>query len=629
MLKHLILRSTKFDYSNRDLTSLTEDFIKQFLNPNELLIQKDVLRFNDGKTTNESSLRNALKHEHVLFLLDKDTYIKQMRNDCRCKLIDSFKAVLKVFKDNYKSLAVKINSDKHDVLNLIISKEEKMSSGILTIEQIRREVLSFNQSIKGLRNNLFKSEIKTEYNKQFSEKMKELHKIIDVVDGLMSCDCKTHMFALVSSAGVIQISIVKESYVDSKIQSDTNLIYNKSLITEASRVADIITSRINKLPKIFSIMDFNRYFGFATEPKPTISIFDHPRRLVRKYDLVDCEEVNSLYGKTSPQKSLFLRMNVTKNDKNFKNISLDFFNYVSLLIAYSHSYDKYSLLKYCIENSKYKHLINHEEDKKFQDHIGKTTEHLYIDDSLAVLSVIDESENIEKFKNYICSKRHYAKKDPISHQLRFYSFWDYIYVCNAQAFGSSAIIVNALLINYVKTKIANCKLKQVIHIKQARLGRIVSRIASKYNHTFLNIKVDSKKISLAIFKEMGLIDIENQLNVTTDIVWRSANLMSSQNYSRLGFLLTFMGLFITVVSYGLIAITDTNGTSPDNYCGLMSGIFANAPKIPVVLTFAAIPVIIYLVWIIVEHIISRVQTRSLTKLNGFKQKGGRCIKKID
>ena len=189
------------------------------------------------------------------------------------------------------------------------------------------------------------------------------------------------------------------------------------------------------------------------------------------------------------------------------------------------------------------------------------------------------------------------------------------------------MIINTLLINYIKTKIGNNKWKQVIHIKQARLGRVVTRIVSQYNHSFLNIKVDSKQISIAVFEEMGLIDIEKQLNETTDVVWRSANLMSSQNYSRFGFLLTFVSLFITVISYGLISKVDFENTS-DNYAGLMHDIFKEAPKIPVVLTFASIPFIIYTIWVIIDRIFSQMQQRSLTKLNGFKPKGKKSIKKI-
>ena len=385
MLKRLILKSKSYDNSDEKITSLTEDFIKQFLNPNELLIERSVLRYNDSKSFGESSLKNALKNEHVLFMLDKENYIKDLRKDCLPKMVDSFKEVLRVFKENNKALATKISLNEFEIIQLISSSEEIISSNELTIEKFRDEVLAFNQSIKNLRNKLFKSDTKSEYNRKFGDKLKELHKIIDVVDGLMCCDDKTHIFAFVSAAGTIQISIVKESYINSEIKSDKKLLFNKSLITEADRITDIITAKINKLPKIFSIIDLNRYFGFTTQDKPMIAIFDHPRRLIRKYDLLDFKEVNSLYGKTSPQKALYLRMNVISVDKNFKNISIDFFNYVSLLVAYNHSFDKFTLLEYCVENSKYGSLHQNDETKKIKDHVKKTTEHLYINDSLAVL----------------------------------------------------------------------------------------------------------------------------------------------------------------------------------------------------------------------------------------------------
>ena len=609
-----ILSNKAEGFDEKDRSSLTEDFLKRYLNSEELTPLRNVYSFKSKQNNPESSnLKTAKNSEHVLFLLNTKDYLDELLK-MRIEVIKkSFTKILSFIQNNDGSLSHLIGIRKEKLNLQIDSILDRYSKNIdINIENLKKDVLILTNLLKPVSIKIFKADIKSDFYKQCHNNLKELHKILDVLDAFLISRKRMHILALVSKTGTIQISIIYENEIDCEFELNNEICKNPQLVSEANRVSKIITSYINKLPKVFSILDLNHFLGFDDR----IVIFDHPRKMVRNLNILDAKKCNTLYKKISNQKAIFMRMITDFTDRDCSSaLCRDFYNYVSLLVAYHHSYDEVTLLKNYLKK----------ENNNLVDYLNKPTEHMYVDDSLVVLSTIDESANVEEIKKLVGSGGE-TTTEIFSHQLRIYSFWDFIYICNALAFGSTAILVNTLLLDYIKRKISDIRFKQIVHIKQARLGRIISRINSFYNSRSLSIKTDSNYIFDILFEKMGLKRIENQINETTDINWRSANLMSSQNYNRYSLLLTFISLFISIASFGLVAKV-ARGCTSNEYGELMHSLLTDSPQILVILTVISVPIAVYVVFFVCETIRAIILSKNIAKLDGFKTIKGNKIEK--
>ena len=610
LIKRLSDKSSYFDEYNQ--LSMTEEFLKSYLNSEELTPLRNVYTYKFKKNDqNTSKIKIAKKSEHVLFLLKTDNYLENLLKISLGTLIKSFNEILSFLEKNDKFLSHIIGLRKDEFKSKISNMQIKCNEK-LTAAELREEVLILSKLLKPVSIKIFKADTKSEIYRKCLDNLNQLHKVLDILDAFLLSEKRMQILALVSKAGTIQISIVFENEINCKYETNKKILKNPHLISEANRVSKIITSYINKLPKVFSILDINRFLGFEDK----IAVYDHPRKMIRNLNILNASRCNNLYKKVSNQKAIFMRMIVDESEEGYSPEScLEFYNYLSLLVAYHHSYDENTLLKCYLK----------EEKRGLIDYLNKPTEHMYVDDSLVVLSTIDESANVAQIKKLV-GRGGEITTDVNSHQLRIYSFWDFIYICNALALGSTAILIDTLLLDYIKRKISDIKFKQAVHIKQARLGRVLSRINSFYNNRSLSIKVDSNYISDILFEKMGLKRIEKQVNETTDINWRSANLMSSQSYNRYSLLLTFISLFISVASFGLVAKV-AKGCTSDHYSGLMYSLFTDSPKILVILTIISIPIAIYACILVYEIIRAFVFTKNVAKLDGFRIIRGKKIQK--
>ena len=610
------LRKISIGINGKDKDFLTEQFIDKFLSYDNVEIVSKIIKCdylkNGKKTSKKTKTKDLLKSDYVLFVLNKKKLYAQINSkDVKNHVFEKFKRIIDYILENIDYIGY-TNEQIKSVLTKKTKKiYEQIKSGSykLTSEKFDQ----FTNTFSKLKEDVALVGADKNFVKKTDLLFKLCNEIRDYFDALDCINRDVKILALVCRSGIINISFLQNDIVKSEL---CNTLYDKNssnqLIEEAITKSEKVLTAINHLPKLYNFLNLNQFLSFKK-----CKIYDNPSEAAYLYESNIGKKISNI---VPVNKGVFLKFIVDTKELNHNDISpMIYFDYFTLLIAYQHSYDEHTLWEFlngCRENS-FDYFLYKD---KIQDFLQKPTEHMFFDNSLFTISTIDETININLTNEYLQNTEKKLEKSSFSHQVRIYSFWDYIYLCNSLAFGNIGLFVNKMFIDYVKNIVNETTFKPILNLRLARLSAIFTKIDSRHNHTSFSTKEDSNLISDVAFEKMGLIRSEKYLNESADQNWRSGNLLSSQTYQRYGILFSFIGILTGLFSYGLISKVDTSDITDSTYCTIMKSIFNDSPKIPVMLTFIAIPFVIWLVATVIGSIKLRHFTNNIFKLCNYKKK---------
>lgn len=624
---HTILKKLSdksININSRSSTILTDEFLKSFLDSCHLPYSQEIKRFEYVKNRKGKFVRPNIcklkKNGFVLFLLNNNVVKEQIKSpETLSNIKKTFFGLLEFVQKNIDDIAIE-NYINKSFLNIETNRLLKLKNDSTFI--FTNDVFASYYSIFSP---LKESLTRTFENKEFAFKteklFKEANRIRDYFDACDVFDGGVRILALVTKTGILNISLISNKDLISELPNKTYDPNNcNHLIEEAILKSREVQQLNNRIPKILSFINLNKFLGFAD----CFPIYDNPSTIA--YPNLSSIEDRKISNKLSTNKGLYLKFTVDKDKLNNNDKSpMIYFDYFTLLVAFQHSYDPYTLWEY-IKDSENDGINYSLYKNKICDYLKKPTEHMYFDDSLVTISVIDESVNTNMINNYLENTDSDIKKYNVSHQVRIYSFWDFIFVCNALSFGSVSLLINNIFIDYIKKKISKTVFKPFLNLKLARLSMIFAKIDANHNHTSFSSKEDSNLITDKVFHLIGLNRSEKYLNESTDINWRSGNLISSQTYQRYGIMFTLMSLFALVFSYGIVAYVDTKGETKGDYVLLFSDIFKQSPKIPVILTIIAVPFVLWCALQIVDTIIIKFFTDNVGRLDKYKKRKQKICK---
>ena len=628
ILKRLANKSVNINQEQG--TFLTNEFLDYFLNEQNLPLSKQIKRYeyiNKKGSFVPPKICDLAKNNFVLFLRNNVEIIKIISSkSIKDNIKASFKKCLKYVSDNIDDI-YKYGIDDGHINPRIVDKGSLKKTTIDLMKNVEGSNFELNKKVFDEYYKLiapFKEELTKAYKSTLfvlkaNSLIKSIGKIKDYFDTISIFTNDVKVIAVVSKSGVLNISLLKNGVVDSFLPSinydSNNCNY---LIEEAIEKSKQVTKTCNYLPKIFSFIDLNNFLGF----KKRFPIYDDPNTsALPEYRNIANKKIAN---KLSNNKGIYLKFTVDDNYLSKDNISpMIYYDYFTLLVAFQHSYDEHTLWRFIQDSftggcnyTLYKEKIN--------DFLQKPTEHLYFDDSLATVSAIDETVNINSINNFLKNRKNKVVKSAASHQIRIYSFWDFIYVCNALAVGSISLLVNSVFVEYIKEIVSKSSFKPLLNVKLAKLATVYSKIDACHNSSSYSSKEDSNAIFDIIFGCIGLTRSERFLNETANTHWRSGNLISSQTYQRYGIVFSLIGLITGIFSYGLISKVDTTETSASDYVTLFKKIFTESPKIPVVLTIASVPIVLWIVLNTISAIKIKYFENNIFKLCKYNDRKKSC-----
>lgn len=462
-------------------------------------------------------------------------------------------------------------------------------------------------------------------------RMEQLSKIVSMIDDVldeMSSLTKNEkikdtlsILVYINRFGIINLILIDTFNQKAKWSNDNyDPNHDNKLAKEASARSECVENRINKLAKIFNCIDLNKVFTCKEKLIHGLPYdFDESRPDYKKIDINSKSRTkekfnhklsSEIYKKTHIFKAVFSRITYKKNsilvdDKS----SLLFFDVFSHFLAYSHSFDKMSLLE----------IIDDKEIKeKFKAALScifnLRTYQLHFDDSQFTQSIMDQYSSFIQFKTVTNSNA--SLNNVQSHKYRLYSVWDFATLCDAIIFGTSSNLLNEQLIKYTSENYTmNGRHKSGI-FKQYRLLKIYSDINIKCNHVAYSSKARNHAFLDRCFEKMGLIKIENKLKHIFDAAWQHANIKTNRLYSKLGIYFTLSSFIISVIGFawaGAIFIdferTEIGGFT---YKSLFYELLMTE-KFHFVLIAALIPFVIYFLILIHEKCSSRRAFKNLSR----------------
>lgn len=555
----------------------------------------------------DSKLSDAIKSEACLFLLDnnnvtvkkwfsKDEYIKALIN------------LLEKYNNLMPNSKVSLDADKA-VRNAFEIKQRfkktKLDYCDYSLAEIKKKISS--------------------------SKMEQLSKIVSMIDDVldeMSSLTKNEkikdtlsILAYINRFGIINLILIDTFNQKAKWSNNNYDPYrDNKLAKEASARSECVENRINKLAKIFNCIDLNKILSRKEkcihglpynfdESRPDYKKIDTNSKC-RKKEKYNHKLSSEIYKKTHIFKAVFSRITYKKNsilvdDKS----SLFFFDVYSHFLAYSHSFDKMTLLE-IVDDKKIR--------KKFKDALCRISDlrtyQLHFDDSQFTQSIMDQYSSFIQFKTVTNSNASF--NDVQSHKYRLYSVWDFVTLCDAIIFGTSSNLLNEQLIKYTSENYTmNGRHKSGI-FKQYRLLKIYSDINIKCNHVAYSSKARNHAFLDKCFEKMGLINIEDKLKHIFDAAWQHANIKTNRLYSKLGIYFTLSSFIISVIGFawaGAIFIdferTEIGGFT---YLSLFYELL-KTQKFHFVLIAALIPFVIYLLILIHEKCSSRRVFKNLSR----------------
>lgn len=578
--------------------SLDKYFINNFFKDDETSIDKRVTRFNG---TNIKECKNS---GASLFLLKSNIKVGKKENNAflsKERIFDMMKKSIKKYieqliefdKINSKPFQKTIN-DYGDILKNIDSDCE---------DTIKMHVLKINNDYKEARfklNNYFKNEYDTnDISKSFNELGKYITKINSDYDAFkVISNNKYRILLYINRLGTANIILLDYINLKSEWGNDSyNCEYDNKLVDAAFIASKKIEDSNHHLAKLFNYIDINKIV---------------PPTLCRKYKAIIGQPYDKymnqsdnigkqIHENNNSLKATYIRLTYNHNNLILGDHSpMIYFDYLSYLIGFSHSYDKYSLWEFA--NNK-KPFYDEYKDKS-KDFSSSRTSHIFYDDSLFTYAIMDQSPRFIEFNNLI-------KKDPDfknlqSHQHRLYSLWEFSSICDALIYGSSSTLVNSFLIRQVEKESKRIsKLKTLS--SQHRLAKVHALVNLKFNHLAYNSKGRNFALINNIFECIGLNDVEEKAKSTFKANWEYANLNNGRLYSRIGFYLSIASLSVSLIAFAWAGAIFYDGKFKDGtyesykWSNLFEALF-KTDKLYFVLIVAAIPIIILFSVMIYDYI---------------------------
>lgn len=600
----------------KELSSLyLDDFVKRFFNDDEISCSKKVSKYLFKNNDKKKSLAQCKKSPYSVFYLKNKPFLNYRDDSTIFEKIKKQLIKAADLLEKETDLIALTNMDFNcKEWRTHISKSSKFQDLIdgekNNIGEFRKYISKIKEKVVYLNDNDEHTiDLRNSYNK-ISETVRSS---FDFLDFFQSFKSRDRILAFVSSAGTINICFVKESFRTVEL---SNKVYNpdsqNDLIEKTIDCSEQICSITNKIPKFFSFLNLNRILGF----KMSNPVYDNPSTL---FDIQNSiTQSNKINNKSNSYKAIYLK--VLCNDDRMgtaNHAPMIFYDYLSLLIAFQHRYDQYSIWKYMNRNKYFKDEMK----KCIVDYAQRTTEHLYYDDSLVLLSVIDQETNSRLLTQY--NQNLIQKLPKASHQVRIYSFWKFLYACSALTYGSSSLCINNIMSTHVMDVVNKTRIKPFLNHKLINLAYIYTKIDSLANHTTFNAKRDSQNIVDGIFENIGLIRIEEYLKHNTDINWKAGELINTQTYHRYGLIFSVASLLITIISFGMIAYIRIDcERDGKNLEELLTRIFsyAKSPKVLLVVLVILIPIIVWFLKNVFDCIYIAIYSRNIPKLCHFTRR---------
>lgn len=610
---------------------LINEFIKKYFD-DEIASGKQVLRYSKG---DNYSIKELAKNDFVLFEYSIDNMCKKesdkkKRDDFlkeKYKLIfeyfDYFKSDFTYSECNKKYLRVVDGIDKlKKIYNANCSNVNKIKKFNKNI----RNRIKYWQRIRNDNNEKTNNKLALQLEKIIKE-AKSMDSVCDLSDCLAN-DAKA--LILVSCDGLLNFSVVSSKKIQSGKQNNNQqndsclfkLDIKKNILNYvplAVKTADNINSYMNKLPKIFSVIDLNSFLNFNGKVIIYKNIFDKKSdnknnhepfnsfELCPKFDAKDTQILNLIenYNKQiKVWKCLYLNFYILEAHKK-KKLGTTFFNYLSLLVGNHHNYDPYTLFKGRKANIKNFDLIN------------QNTQHLFYEDGQFTYTVINLAEQALNIQTDVNTRMKLI--EPASHKFRYYVLWDYEYICQCCSYASLLAYIKILSSEYNR-KYGGIRKKNKI------ISYLFSEIERKYSIIYYGFK-NNFDLSKIVFKKLNIDTIVEDLENQNKFSWRETNISNDRFYHWINISFTVASLAVTMFGFGMISKIFIDGYKvndstyfnkpPMSIGGLMFDAITT-PKFWFVGSIVLINVLLVMLYYWLRTPSTRFKNANLVKLLGIK-----------
>lgn len=576
---------------NNIYSNLIDYYVNHFFVEDDTSLDRKVSRF-DGSNKEE-----CLNNESSLFLIKKDDefltkwFKKEYLKEKLYTAIKEYNEVLKKYSENYLN-----QFPKDTKLPYYECSDENFRKVINCIKkdfkEIRFKIINYYNKLK-IKNNDYS------WFNDIGKKESIINNLADAIDLIDESNYRVLVY--ISKSGLLNISLINSYLEDVEWENDLyDFKKDNKLVKAAIKSSINCENKMHSLSNLFDYLNFNEIF----QKDHRIYVFGLPydKRNNDKIPEKAKQITKDIYEKNNTSKAIYLRLTYNHKDIIYDNLSPTlFFDYFSLLVGNSHSFDKKTLLDY-INGEKYT------DELKIIDFSASRTTHLYYDDSQFVYSIMDQSSRLVALNQVYNKPTNFNYIQ--SHNYRLYSLWDFTSICDSLMYGSISILIHSYLMKKVfnDTKFSS---KPKILSSQHRLSKINAIINCKFNHSVFNSKGRNFPLFNEVFKKIGLIDIEDKSRNVFDAHWQFANLNNGRLYSRSGFYISIASLCVSILAFawaGAIFISfEVNPFIGYNWASLF-GAFASADKFYFVLLVALVPIIILLIFVLKDF-------RKLRKIN--------------
>lgn len=592
-----ILENDTNAYSN-----LISYYVNHYFVEDDTSIDRKVCRYNG------TNMKECLKNESCLFVLKKDdlfinewlkkdTIVKELNQaivEYNKALADNLEKYLKLFPKDTSLPHYKNDNNMYEIIEVV--------------KEIKRD---FKEARFKVTNYYAKVDAEKDDFSWFGQVSKTESKIGDLFDVLRIIDKATYrILVYVNKSGLLSISLV-DTLLE-KVKWDNDLYDSKNdnrLVDVANSVSINCENKMHSLCKLFDYLNFNQIFNDKKFKQIILGLPFDKKNPSNKTRRVIKKVTKDIYERNNTFKSVYLRL--TYNHKDIRNNDASatlFFDYLSLLVGESHSFDKKTLLD-IVNNEDYTEEIR----KKIDDLSNSRTTHIYYDDSQFTYSVMDQSSRMLDLNN-VCGKEtnfNYIQ----SHHHRLYSLWEFTSICDALMYCSLSILIHSYLMKEVH-KDSKLVFKPLILASQHRLSKIYSEVNIKFHHLVFNSKGRNFPLVDKVFEKLGLIEIENKAKNTFDANWQFANLNNGRLYSRIAFYMSIATFFVSIIAFawaGAVFIDfSVNPCVGYEWSSLLSAL-TSTDKFHLILVVAFVPIVILILLAIYDYFKMKIICRNLMR----------------
>lgn len=532
-------------------TYLTDKFLRDFFDQKEFATGYSIYKHDCSKNIKEANNSNFA----IFNITDKIKEQTAINNnyDSYYKLYNSLLNIIRKYctENNNKT------SNELQPLLELLEKRDGKKIPLHDIADFHRKIGKYIAALKSnnyFYNNVLQKDSMNSFN-QISTKFEEMENIVNA-DIIMKND--TQILALISKFGVINICCVstKKGITIEFKNNLENKKWENQVILKSINCAKSITSYMNNIPKFLQIFDLNK-------------LLNAKRKIVFDYNTLKSMENNDIESITKQipgLKAIYLRFVLPPQNciKKDDITAMMLYDYISILVAKEHSYDSLTLWNY-INNKPVEELKN-----VIFDCLKNTNKHLYYDDNLFTISVInplissnnlayllnsnDPSVSVEKSKNII---------PQVSHQARIYAYYQYIHICNTITFASISHTIKLLFNNYCRKKVL------FTNIKERNLSYLSTEIENSLMNIFLTLKSHGL-VSEFIFEHTNIKNLKDDFASLNTFSWRRSELLSTKKTYWLSTSFTIINLIITILGFGMISkiCIDSYRLNNENYYNL-------------------------------------------------------------